>query len=62
MDEADKRVEGLKAAAKKTKYRYVAKGSCYRCYGTGRIGFMEGNKLFPIACKCVRRITLGETQ
>lgn len=31
------------------------KKGCSKCYGTGRVGFLNGDKKQAIPCKCIRK-------
>lgn len=31
------------------------KKGCPKCYGTGRIGFLNGDQKQPVPCKCIRK-------
>lgn len=34
----------------------LPKPSCKKCHGTGRLGYVEGNMLLPLRCKCVKEV------
>jgi len=34
---------------------FKPKRSCSKCHGTGRIGFLNGDKKQPVPCGCIRK-------
>jgi len=56
MNESNKTTEKEAVNVENLKITIQPKKNCRKCYGTGRIGFIEGDTNNPMICSCVMKV------